>query len=279
MTVSPSSSPAPSSFGTGGIGAWVLDLDGVVWRGDTPVPGSIAAIDRLRTAGERVLFLTNNSSATIAGYVAKMAQMGLHADPADVCTSAQASALVVTPGETALVCGGIGITEALSAVGVRCVADYEPGIDVVVAGWHRDFSFDRLTQAFMAIRAGARLVGTNDDPTYPTAEGELPGGGAIVAAIAYAAGVDPVFAGKPHEPSAQLVFSRLGWSTDPSAEQRSSLVMVGDRPSTDGGMSVTLGARFALVLSGVTAPADLPVHPAPAVVASDLAALVDEHLG
>ncbi len=250
-----------------------------MWRGDTPVAGSIGAIGRLRAAGKRVLFLTNNSSADIAGYVAKMGRMGLVADPADVCTSAQAAALVVQPGETALVCGGIGIVESLTAVGVRCVRNHEPGIDVVVAGWHRDFTFDRLTEAFMALRSGARLVGTNDDPTYPTADGELPGGGAIVAAIAYAAGVDAIFAGKPHEPSAQLIFSRLGWSADPTHDQRSSLIMVGDRPSTDGGMAITLGAQFALVLSGVTSSADLPVKPTPNVVAADLAALVDQHLG
>jgi HAD superfamily hydrolase (TIGR01450 family) len=262
----------------GGSGAWVLDLDGVVWRGDTPVSGSIEAIEQLRAAGERVLFLTNNSSADIAGYVAKMGRMGLHADPVDVCTSAQAAALVVQAGETALVCGGIGIVESLTAAGVRCVHNHEPGIDVVVAGWHRDFTFDRLTEAFMAVRSGARLVGTNDDPTYPTAEGELPGGGAIVAAIAYATGVNAIFAGKPHEPSARLIFSRLGWSTDPSPEARSSLIMVGDRPSTDGGMAVTLGCQFALVLSGVTTADDLPVQPAPQVVAADLAALVRQHL-
>ena len=258
--------------------AWILDLDGVVWRGDTPVAGSVDAVNRLRLNGERVLFLTNNSSAEIAGYVAKMATMGLIAGPEEVCTSAQAAALVVAPGSTALVCGGPGITESLLAVGVRCVRDYEPGVDAVVAGWHRDFTFDRLTEAYVAVRAGARLIGTNDDPTYPTADGELPGGGAIVAAIAYAAGVEPTFAGKPHEPSAELIFARLGWPQNPTVEQRQSLLMVGDRPSTDGGMAVTLGARFALVLSGVTAAADLPVVPTPNSVDANLAALVDRYL-
>ena len=113
---------------------WILDLDGVVWRGDTPVPGAIAAIDRLRAHGERVLFLTNNSSAPIDGYVAKMASMGLRATADEICSSAQASALLVEPGETALVCGGPGIVEALTARGVRCVRNAEPGVDVVVVG-------------------------------------------------------------------------------------------------------------------------------------------------
>ena len=262
-----------------GVVPWILDLDGVVWRGETPVAGSIAAIDRLRSSGERVLFLTNNSSARIGGYVAKMAAMGLAATEDEICSSAQASALLIEPGETALVCGGPGVVEALEARGVRCVADAEPGIDVVVVGWHRDFTFDRLTQAFEAVRAGARLVGTNDDPTYPTADGELPGGGSLVAAVSYATGVDATFGGKPHEPAARLVFRRLGLGDDPSAAERRALLMVGDRPSTDGLMATTMRSRFGLVMSGVTSLADLPVTPTPDLVADDLAALVGRELG
>ena len=258
---------------------WLLDLDGVVWRGDTPIAGSIEAIERLRASGHRVLFMTNNSSLTVAGYAEKMATMGLTTTPTDVCTSAQAAALLVEAGETALVCGGPGVTEALEARGVRCVRDPEPGITAVLVGWHRDFDFGRLTAAFEAVRSGARLIGTNDDPTYPTAGGgELPGGGSLVAAVAYASGATPVFGGKPHEPAARLVFNRLGWPVDPSASDRALLLMVGDRPSTDGGMARTLGARFGLVLSGVTGEADLPVHPAPDVTALDLAHLVEDEL-
>ena len=118
---------------------WILDLDGVVWRGDEPVNGSIDAVDRLRAAGEIVLFLTNNSSAEIGTYIAKMGRLGLRCAPEELCSSAQAAALLVEPGETVLVCGGPGITEALTARGVRCVRDYESGVDAVVVGWHRDF--------------------------------------------------------------------------------------------------------------------------------------------
>jgi HAD superfamily hydrolase (TIGR01450 family) len=258
--------------------AWILDLDGVVWRGEEPVPGSIGAIERLRSEGERVLFLTNNSSSEVGTYIAKMAGMGLDCAPEELCSSAQAAALLVEPGETALVCGGPGITEALQKRGVTCVRDAQPGIDVVVAGWHRDFTFDRLTEAFRAVKAGARLVGTNDDQTYPTADGELPGGGSIVAAIAYATETAAQFAGKPHEPAALLVFDRLGLSPNPSPEQRAKLIMVGDRPSTDGLMGRTLGGRFGLVLSGVVTAADLPVEPNPDVIAENLAMLVDLEL-
>ena len=120
-----------------------------------------------------------------------------------------------------------------------------------------------------AVRAGARLIGTNHGPTYPTPAGLQPGGGAIVAAIAAAAETEPVFAGKPHVAAADLVRDRLG----------DRGLMVGDRPDSDGLFATTLGYEFGLVLSGVTAADDLPVEPEPAVVADDLAALVDQRLG
>ena len=135
-----------------------------------------------------------------------------------------------------------------------------------------------MTEAFHAVQDGARLIATNDDPTYPTAHGELPGGGSIVAAVAYATGATPVFAGKPFQPAADLVFARLGWGSNPEPSMRESLLMVGDRPSTDGRMGRTLGGRFGLVLSGVTTARDLPVTPTPDHVSRDLASLVDSEL-
>jgi 4-nitrophenyl phosphatase len=139
--------------------------------------------------------------------------------------------------------------------------------DAVVVGFHRSFDYEGLRRAATAVRRGARLIGTNDDATYPTPDGPIPGGGAILAAVATGAGRTPTVAGKPYAPMATLVREVLG-SLD-------GAVMVGDRPDTDGRFAVTLGVPFALVLSGVTAAADLPVEPAPAVVADDLARLAD----
>jgi arabinose operon protein AraL len=102
---------------------WVLDLDGVVWLGDEPIAGSAKAIETLRAKGERVLFLTNNSSQTVNTYVEKMARMGFACSAEDLCSSAQAAALLVNPGETALVIGGKGIEEALLAGGSIPVHD------------------------------------------------------------------------------------------------------------------------------------------------------------
>ena len=241
---------------------WVLDLDGVVWLGDEPIPGAADAVARLRARGERVLFATNNSSAVLGDQEAKLERMGIPAD-GDVLTSAAAAARLVQPGERALVAGGPGIVEALVARGASPVRDGDA--DVVVVGFHRDFDYERLRIAVRALQRGARLIATNDDATYPTPGGPIPGGGAIVAAVAYASGMTPVVAGKPHAPMADLVRAIGG--------ERGT--MVGDRPETDGAFATRLGYRFALVLTGVTTAADLPVDPPPDVVAPSLAALVE----
>ena len=240
--------------------AWALDLDGVIWLGDQPIAGSADAVARLRAAGQTVVFVTNNSSEPVGFVEAKLAHHGIPA-AGDVLTSAMAAAALVDPGEVALVCAGPGVDEALAARGVRTVR--EGKADVVVVGFHRDFDYGRMVAASAAVRGGARLLATNDDATYPTPDGLIPGGGAILAAVSTASGVVPEVAGKPNTPMADLLRARVGGDG----------VMVGDRPDTDGRFAVALGYRFGLVLSGVTTA--LPVEPTPDLVADDLAELVD----
>lgn len=242
---------------------WALDLDGVLWRGAMPIPGAADAVARLRARRDRVVFLTNNAAPTISEHLAKLEGMGVPAAAEDLLTSAQAAATLLEPGSTALACAGPGVREALGARGVRIV---EAGpADAVVVGWHREFDFSRLALAADAVRQGARLIGTNEDATFPTPEGLLPGAGALLAAVAYASGARAEVAGKPHAPMRRLVAERIGPVT----------TVVGDRPSTDGALARALGARFALVLSGVTDERELDgLQPVPDVVAPDLAALV-----
>lgn len=242
--------------------AWLCDLDGVVWLAGHPLPGAPEAVATLRAAGERVLFVTNNSSARVADQEAALAAIGIPAT-GDVLTSAQAAARLLAPGSTALVVAGPGVEEALRQRGVRVVVDGDA--DAVVVGFTREFDYERLCRAQRAVLRGARLVGTNDDPTYPTPDGPIPGGGSLLAAVVTASGAEPVVAGKPFPPMADLARSLVGDGPH---------TVVGDRPSTDGRFARELGARFALVLTGVTTPADLPVDPAPDVVADSLATLV-----
>jgi 4-nitrophenyl phosphatase len=243
----------------------LCDLDGVVWLAHQAIPGSVGAIARLRAVGHRVLFVTNNSSARVEDQEEALGAIGIPA-AGDVLTSALAAALLVQPGERALVCGGDGVVQALEARGVQVVWDGDA--DAVVVGWHRTFDYDGLTRAARAVRRGARLLGTNDDATYPTPDGPIPGGGSILAAVQTAAGVQPLIAGKPYEPMAELVRSVVG------ADAARAAVMVGDRPSTDGLFARTLGCRYAHVDSGVT-PAGAVVDPTPDLRAADLAGVAD----
>ena len=230
---------------------------------------SADAVARLREAGERILFLTNNSSRPVSDILEKLSGVGIEAKPDEIVSSALAAAAMLDEGSTALVCGGAGVDEALEQQGVRRV--HEGPADAVVVGWFREFDYERLTAAYKAVADGARLIGTNDDPTFPTPEGPIPGGGALLAAVAVAAGVEAEVAGKPHQPMADLVRSRLGDDAD-------SAILVGDRPSTDGLMAERLAVPFALVLSGVSGPDDVPDDPPPAHVTDDLAKLLDELL-
>jgi 4-nitrophenyl phosphatase len=254
----------------------VLDLDGVLWRGDQPIPGSVAAMGALRAAGVRVAFLTNNSSAPIGTVVAKLEGLGIAATAAEVLSSATAAGELLRAqlpaGARVLACAGPGVVEALEACAFT-VVDRGPA-DAVVVGFHREFDFDRLDRASAAVRDGARLVATNLDATFPAAGRVLPGAGSLVAAVATAAGRSPEVAGKPEAPTVALVRHHFG----------DAGVMVGDRPSTDGLLAARLGWPFALVLSGIGGhdPAEPIPDPRPAFVGDDLAAVLPDllaHLG
>jgi HAD superfamily hydrolase (TIGR01450 family) len=249
-------------------GTWVIDLDGVVWLTGRPIPGVDEAVARLRGAGVRVLFATNNSAPTRAELHRRLAHCGITADDADVLSSADVAAGMLAPGSSAFVLGDDGVVEALGRRGVT-VAPEGP-VDAVVVGWTRSFTFDAVARAATAVRGGARLVGTNEDPTHPTPDGLLPGGGALLAAVATAAETVPEVAGKPHRATADAVAARVA-----PGELRA---MVGDRPATDGALADQLGIPFALVLSGVTAPGEIPPGADPAAVAPDLLSLVRQAL-
>jgi HAD superfamily hydrolase (TIGR01450 family) len=252
-------SPSPADAPVAGadpdrIDTVLCDLDGVIWLAHEPVPGSADAVARLRASGRRVLFVTNNSADTEADQVAALAAVGIAA-AGDVVTSAMAAAALVDAGEQVLVVGGPGIAEAVAGAGAVPHRGGEVGeatpFDVVIVGLDREFDFRRLRLASGAVRRGARLLATNSDATFPTPHGPEPGGGAIVAAVATAAGATPVVAGKPHRPMADLIGRLLG---GPAGFDPSTVLMVGDRPETDGRFAAALGCPYALVRSGVVAP-------------------------
>ena len=255
----------------------LCDLDGVVWLAHEPIPGSVEAIERIRSSGRRVLFVTNNSSARLAEQEAALARIGIDAT-GDVVSSSVAGARLIEPGERVLVAGGPGVVEAVERRGAEVVLNDGSmpigAVDAVIVGLHRDFDFDRLARTTTALQSGARLVATNDDATFPTPLGPEPGGGSLVAAVATAGQAEPIVAGKPHRPMADLIASMLRPAD--GAFDPSTLLMVGDRPETDGLFAGTLGCPFAMVRSGVVPPgAALPADVAPELDVADLAAVAE----
>lgn len=250
---------------------WVIDLDGVVWRGGEPIPGAGDAVALLRGARGRVLFASNNSSPTLEELIERLRVAGIVAGRDEIVTSGMAAASMLDPGGRALVVGDDGLMEALAARGVHATRATDdrggaaPAPDAVVVGYTKDFDYGVLARVADAVRGGARLIGTNEDAVLPTSDGLLPGTGAILAAVATASGATPVVAGKPHQPLAALITERV---------ERIAAV-VGDRPSTDGELARRLGVPYALVLTGVTAHASDDLDPAPDFVGEDLRAVAE----
>ncbi|MHB1139197.1 MAG: HAD-IIA family hydrolase [Microthrixaceae bacterium] len=250
----------------------MLDLDGVVWRGREAIPGSAGAIQRLRAEGIDVVYCTNHAQSPSVKR-RELAARGMPGFP--VVTSAEAAAAQCAAGDRVLVLGDRSLVEVFTDAGLEAVdtaalpADGPaPSVEVVVVGAAADWDRSRVGLAADAVRAGARFLATNDDATYPVtgAAGPrlLPGNGALVAAVEVTSGRTAEVTGKPHAAMADLLRHRYG-PVD---------VVVGDKPETDGGLARTLGARFALVLTGVTGAEHLPVVPEPAVVGADLADVV-----
>ena len=234
---------------------WIVDLDGVLWLAGQPIGDVASAVAALRARGARGVFATNNSAPTTDQLLARLARVGIEADPGDLVTSARVAASLLEPGQRVHLLGGAGLVEALVERGVE-IADSGPR-DAAVVGWSREFDFAALAAIATVARETGRLIATNSDPTHPTPEGLLPGSGALLAAVVTASGVSPVVAGKPNPPTVDYLRSEI---LGPAGERMA--VMVGDQPGTDGTLAERLSIPFVLVDSGVTppgAPVDCPV--------------------
>ena len=251
--------------------ALVCDMDGVIYRGEEAIPGSAEAIESLRGLGVKVLFCTNNSRTTVDGYIAKLQGFGIAAANDDILTSAVVTAETLQArkwaGRTAIVVGGEGVTTALGSVCISVKDDPEvTAADLVVVGWTPHFTYDDMRRAATAVRKGATLIATNDDATFPAADGLWPGAGSILAAIETASGARAEVMGKPHRPMMDAIARRL--------EGRDAIAMLGDRPDTDLAGGRERGWYTILVTSGVTAPdAADAVEPHPDLIIGSLAEL------
>ena len=224
----------------------ITDMDGVLWRGNAPMPGLPDFFAFLRRHSIRVTCATNNSSTTPDKIVERLRGFGVEVGPEEIVTSASATAdyltTIVPAGSMVYVIGMQGVRAALLE---RGYAIGEDNVQAVVVGIDWNLTYNQLKRAALLIRAGARFIGTNGDVTFPSPEGIIPGAGSILAAVEVATGIKPTVVGKPEPTLYEMALKRMG-------AQPADTIVLGDRLETDILGAARLGLRSILVLSGVT---------------------------
>jgi 4-nitrophenyl phosphatase len=256
------------------IRALILDMDGVLWRDNTPIGDLSAIFARMRERGLRVALATNNATRTVDEYLEKFAGFGVTLEPWQIVTSASATADTLCKrfpeGGPVFIVGENGLKIALEECGFNPIIDPEDETApvAVIGGFDRSVTYAKLRRATLHIRAGAPFFGTNPDKTFPTPQGLVPGAGAILAAIEAATGVQAVITGKPQPAMMYTALEKLGTTPEET-------LVVGDRLETDIASGQAASCRTALVLSGVSnREQGLAWKPAPDLIVDDLTTLI-----
>lgn len=260
----------------GAFDALLLDLDGVLYVGEQPVPHAAAALAQCSAAYElQRAYITNNASRTPEQVVDVLRRVGIEAKPAEVVTSAQVAAAhlaaELSSDSPVLVVGGEGLEQALRFEGLRAVRSLEDHPVAVVQGFHPDVGWRDLAMAAIAVRSGLPWVASNADLTIPTALGIAPGNGTLLAAVSAATGTEPVVVGKPNTPSVHAAIERL---------HAARPLIVGDRLDTDIEAANRADVESLLVLTGVTDVVALVRAPAiqrPTYIGRDLRGLLEPY--
>jgi glycerol-1-phosphatase len=250
----------------------LLDLDGCVWVGSRPTRGVADAIGALRAAGKAIAFVTNDSRHSPEEYVRKLWSIGVRASLDEVVTVGGAIQYVLAErkvGTAVYVIGSPAIFRHVSDSGQRVVngTPRSDSADIVVVAGHDELRFAELRGAMQALLAGAEMIGTDRDPSYPSDEGLAPGTGAVLAALEFATGSAARIVGKPEPQLFLTALDRIG---------PGRTLVIGDRLESDLAGAAAAGLDAAIVLSGVSgrADADGASDPAPVAVADDLHALL-----
>ncbi len=257
------------------IKALILDMDGVLWRGNQPIGDLPAIFAEIKARQLKVTLATNNSTRTAEQHLEKVKGFGVALDVTQILSSSMATAAQLKEdfpnGGDVYVIGHEGITTALEHEGFRVFQeDAMPANPVaVVSGIDWEIDYKKIANAATLVRNGAPFYGTNPDKTFPTPNGLMPGAGTILAAIDTASGVAPIISGKPEPYLLQLAMRRMGVLPNET-------LMVGDRLETDvlGGQNA--GCFTAQVLTGVSTRAEgEAIEKRPDIIADDLRAVLD----
>lgn len=238
----------------------ILDMDGVLWHGETPLPELPSFFEQLKGLGIRYVFATNNASKTPEQYVEKFGRFGVEIDPGQVMTSALATAMYLSteynPAETTIYAiGKAGIRQALEdqRFTVLDPADDATPSQIVVVSFNPEVTYAEFANATIHCRKhGATLIGSNPDQTFPSERGQVPGAGALLAFMATATGQTPQIIGKPYPTMFEQALRLLGENG-----AKSNTAMVGDRMTTDMEGAFRAGLGSMLVLSGVATEANV----------------------
>jgi 4-nitrophenyl phosphatase len=234
--------------------AFLIDLDGVVWRGEEPITGAAETIAGLRERSKRVVFVTNNASRSSRDYAAKLMRMRIPTEPADIIGSAHAvvgylRSIGIRAGERVHVCGTDALAQIITSG--RFVATRETSdVRALVVAWNPRMVMDDIRRAADVARSGVPFIGANRDATYPSEDGLLPGSGAIIAAIEVASGRSATIVGKPQPALFRIALERAGRPPERT-------LFIGDRADSDIVGAHAAGLPAALVLTGVTSENDL----------------------
>lgn len=232
----------------------LIDMDGVLVKGQTLIPGADRFIETLITRKIKFLLLTNNSIFTPGDLSHRLQHIGLKIAQEQIFTSAMSTAHFLnsqSPNGTAFVIGESGLTEAVHGVGFVLT---ETNPDYVVLGETNGYNFDRVTHAIRHVMKGAHFIATNPDPNGPTDKGIVPACGSMAALIEKASGKSPFFAGKPNPYMMRAALNYLGVHSE-------NTIMIGDRMDTDIIAGIESGMDTILVLSGVTKRDEIPNYP------------------
>jgi HAD superfamily hydrolase (TIGR01450 family) len=248
----------------------LIDLDGVVWIGREPVPGSPEALAALLAGGKELCFVTNNPTRRPQEYAERLRALGVEVGPERIVTAGIVVARLAgaaAEGGGAFVIGAVALKEMVAEAGAELLeGEAGRGADVVVVSGHRGFDYEELLTAKLALDAGAALFATSHDPTMPMPGGDWPGTGSILAAVETASGRVAEIAGKPEHHLFEIALEVVG---------DGRVAVIGDRIASDIDGGRGAGLTTVLVLTGASGRAEAEAAlPGPDHVIEDLAALL-----